>query len=174
MVDASIAILPADTLALDLLMMVVMASYIGQKISWPATNLLLNERSGGVDWSLVHQLMHLMDKVAHPRCVLISSSGSEDHISLHVTGGLVMLAMADLPAKVRDQESGVAYPADGVVERLAWREGLMPTLMRQYPQSCAKETLDEGIARPEGCPHREGWHIFGCAVGVEEVEGRCK
>lgn len=54
MVDATIAILPVDTLALDLLMMVVMASYVGQKIRWPATNLLLNERSGGVDWSLFH------------------------------------------------------------------------------------------------------------------------
>lgn len=118
--------------------------------------------------------MHLMDEVAHPSGVLIPSSWSEHHVSLEVAGGLVMLAMADLPAKVRDQESGVADPADGVVERLAGREGLMPTLMSQYPQSCAEETLDERIASPEGCPHREGWHILGCTVGVEEVEGRCK
>ena len=118
--------------------------------------------------------MHLVHKIARPRGMLFAGSRTEHHITLDVASGLVMLAMADLPAEVRDQQGRVAEPADCIIQPLAWRERLMPTFMGQYPKSGAEETLNECIGGPETSSQRQGWHVFWSAVCVEEVEGRCK
>lgn len=92
--------------------------------------------------------MHFVEDVSHPAGVLFSGSRVKHHITLNVAGGLVVLAMADLPAEVRYQQRGMAEPAHGVVQRLAWRERLMAALVCQDPQSSAKETLHDSVDGP--------------------------
>ena len=87
-----------------------------------------------------------------------------------MTSGFVMLAMGDLPGEIWDKQSRVAYPAHGVVEDFAWRERLMAALMSQDPQTSAKETLHEGVGRPEPGPERCGGNVFRCDESICEIE----
>ena len=174
MVDAAVSILPANAFALRLLMVVVVAGQVCEQVSRPASNLLSDEQRSGEDRCLLQQLVHLVHEIAHSRGVLLASAWVEYHVPLDVTSGLVVLAMADLPAEVWDQESRVAEPADGIIQRLARRKGLMTTLVRQHPETCGEKTLDERISSPETCPERQGWHVLRRAVVVEDVECRRK
>merc|ERR1712072_12325 len=173
MVHASIAILAALTFALSLTLMLVVARNVAQQVPRPADQLLANEHGSGVQWRLFHKLMHLMQDVAHSARVLLARARQEDHVTLHVASGLVVLSMADLPAEVWDQKSGVREPANGVVEGLGRREGLMTALVRQYPEAGAEEALKEGVASPQSSAEGIRRHVGRCAVGVEEVEGAC-
>ena len=128
-VDTAITILLTDTLAFRLLLVIVVASHVCEQIHWPASKLLPDHVGCGVDWSLFEKLVHLMQNKAEPSGLVLTSARREDHISLHMAGGFVVLAMADLPAEVWDEQSRVDNPTDGVVESLAWREGLMTTFM---------------------------------------------
>lgn len=92
--------------------------------------------------------MHLVQQHAALSGVLLTSAGHEDHVALHVARGLVVLAVADLPAEVRDEQSGVQEPADGVIERLAGREGLMAALVCNHPQTGAEQALGKGVPGP--------------------------
>ena len=129
MVDATIAVLLANAFAFGLLGVVVVAGQVLNQIQRPAGKLLSQERGSGVYWRLLHQLMHLMHEIAHLGGMLLTSARYEDHVTLQVTGGLVVLAMADLPAEVWHKQSRVTEPTYGVVQRLAWREGLVTTLV---------------------------------------------
>jgi len=40
------------------------------------------------------------------------------------------------------------YPADGVVQCLAWREGLVTALVGDDPETCPEKTLHECVDRP--------------------------
>lgn len=170
-VDAAVAILLADTLALWLLLVVVVASHVSEKVHWPANELLADEHGGGVDWRLLEQLVHLVQNVAHAGGVLLASTGNEDHVTLHVASGLVVLAVADFPAEVWHQKGGMAEPTNSVVEHLARREGLVATFVGQHPETRAKATLSEGVEGPQGGSERIRRHVLGRAVRVEEVEG---
>lgn len=134
MIDASPEAVPfAFATALALTLMVVMAGDIGENVQEPADKLLADHGAGCDDRSLFHQLGELVGIIAQFRGVLVPRLGNEDHITLEVTGGLVVFAMRDLPREVRDQQSGMAEPADGIVEGLGWREGLMAALVGQHP-----------------------------------------
>ena len=173
-VDATITILASCALALRLLLVVVVASHISEEVHRPAADLLGDQCGGGIDRGVLQQLVHLLEDIAHLRSMLVAGAWAEDHIPLQVAGGLVVLAMADLPAEVRDEECRMADPTDGVVERLAWRERLVTTLVCQHPQSRAEETLSEGVASPESGSEGHRRYILGCAVCVEAVEGAGK
>ena len=170
MVDATIAILAANALALELPVVVVVACHVGNQVQWPSEQLLRHQVQCGVDWRLLEQLVHLMHDVAHPACMLLSGSRTEHHVSLDVARGLVVLAMADLPAKVRNQQSGMAEPTDRVIQCLAWRERLMATLMCQYPESSAEQALNNGIESPETGSQWHRGDILGRAELVEQTK----
>ena len=173
MVDASVAVLAALTFALSLAFVLVMARNVAQQVPWPADQLLANQHGSGVQWRLFHQLMHLMQDVTHSARVLLARARQEDHVTLHVAGGFVVLSVADLPAEVRDQKSGVREPANGVVEGLGRREGLVTALVRQDPQAGAEKALKESVARPQSSAEGIRRHVDRRAVGVEKVERAC-
>lgn len=59
-VDAAVAVLLADTLALWLLLVVVVAGDVPEEIHWPSEQLLSDQVTGSQDWSLLHQLVHFV------------------------------------------------------------------------------------------------------------------
>jgi hypothetical protein len=174
MVDTTITILATNALALKLAVVIVVACHVGDQIQGPSKQLLRHQLERGVYWRLFEQLVHLMHDVAHSGCMLLAGSRIEDHVSLDVARGLVVLAMADLPAKVRNQQSGMAEPTDGVVQRLAWREGLMATLVCQDPESSAEQALNNCIDSPQPGPQWRRGNILGRAELVEQTKCPCK
>lgn len=84
----------------------------------------------------------------------------------------MVLAVRDLPGEVGDEERGVAYPADGIVDDFGGREGLVSAFVGEDPQAGAEEALDDGVDGPEGGAGGGGGDGGGRHVGVEEVEGR--
>ena len=166
-VHTTISILPTNAFAFHLLMMLVVTSQVSEQVTGPAANLLADKHPGGPNRRLLQQLVHLMQNVAHLCGVLLASTRQEDHVPLHVAGGFVVLAMADLPTEVRDQQGRVTKPADSIIERLAWRKRLVAALVCQDPKASAKKALDEGVATPETCSNRCRRHILRRAVCVE-------
>jgi len=112
------AVLLAHALAFWLLFVLVVASNVRQEVLWPANKLLTNEKQDRADRRLLHQLVQLVDSLADVASVCLSRLGHEDHVTLHVTGCLMVLAMRDLPRKVWHEQRRVDNPADGVVECL--------------------------------------------------------
>jgi hypothetical protein len=146
---AAKAVEPADTLALGLLVVVAVASDVEEEVHGPATNLLAKHVESGVDGSLLEELVHLVDGSASAGSEDLASLRHENHVALHVASGLVVLAVADLPGEVRDEESRVAEPTDKVVQGLAVRERLVTALVGKNPETGTNETLDDGVDSPE-------------------------
>ena len=171
-VDASeeaVALATAPALALTLV--VVVAGDVGRQVDGPAAELLAHHVDERRDGGLLDELRQLVRQTARGRGKLVPPLGHEDHVTLEVGRGLVVLAVRDLPGEVRHQQSRVADPADGVVQDLGGRERLVAALVRQDPQPGAEETLHEGVQRPE-CPAEQGRrNLLGRDEAVEEVEG---
>lgn len=74
--------------------------------------------ASGVDGSFFHQLRQFMGIVAKSRGIHVPGLGHKNHVTLDVTGRLVVFAVRDLPRKVRNQQGGMADPAHGVVQHL--------------------------------------------------------
>lgn len=172
MVDtAKHAVLLALALALGLAVVVVVSGDICHEVHGPSADLLTKGVDEGSDRSLLGQLVELVDGTADTSGVHLSRLRNEDHVTLHVTGGLVVLAVGNLPRKIRDEKDGVADPADGVVEGLGGREGLVAALVGQNPQASTEETLEDGVQSPEDHASSHGRHSVGRHEPVEEVEG---
>lgn len=86
-----------DTTALGLLGMVVVTSDIGDQIHGPAKQLLEDHVGGSQNGSLLHKLTQVMDGLANTGSILLAGLGNENHVTSKVTGGLVVLAVGDLP-----------------------------------------------------------------------------
>jgi hypothetical protein len=89
-----------------------------------------------------------------------------------MSGCLVMLSVADLPRKVRNQERRVDNPANSVIHNLGVRERLMTTFVSQNPESSAKETLQEGVDTPQSTAGIHVRDVFWRSIGVSQVESR--
>lgn len=150
MVDTTAeAILLAHTTSFTLTLMLVVASDIGQQVHGPASQLLGDQGVGGVERSLFGKFIQLVKQIPSPRSPLLSGGRNEDHVALHVAGGLVVLAVRDLPREIRHQQRRVTEPADSVVQNLALGERLVTTFVGQHPQARTKETLHHGVQKPE-------------------------
>lgn len=156
--------------ALGLLLVVVVAGDVDQEVHGPAEELLQDQVAGSQDRGLLHELAELVDGLADTGSVLITGLGNEDHVASKVTGSLVVLAVGDLPREVGDQQERVADPADGVVQDLGGREGLVTTLVGQDPNTGTDETLDDGIQSPEDDTGRKAGNSLRGDIVVEEVE----
>lgn len=163
-----------EALAFGLSGMVVVSSHIGKEVQWPATQLARNDVACSVERSLLEELVHLVQQPPGPCSVLLARAWHKDHVAGHVAGGLVVLGVRDLPREVRDEKSRVTNPADGVVQRLAWRERLVAALVREDPETGAEQTLQEGVHSPESESRWVGWHVFWRAELVEESESSCE
>lgn len=73
---------------------------------------------GSGDGSLLGKLVELVHGPADSRCVDFTSLGDENHVTVHVARGLVVLAVRNFPRKVRDEESRVQNPTDSVIDGL--------------------------------------------------------
>ena len=164
------AVLLAHTAALGLLGVVVVTGDIVEQVHRPAEELLGQKVGGCQDGSLLAQLAELVEGLANAGGVLITGLGYEDHVAGQVTGGLVVLAVGNLPGKVRDEQERVADPANRVVQDLGGGEGLVTTLVGQNPQAGADETLHDGIQGPEGHAGRQEGDSLGGEIIVENVE----
>lgn len=51
----------------------------------------------GGNWSLLGQLVELMDELSDTGSIVLTSLGNENHITVHVSSRLVVLAVGDLP-----------------------------------------------------------------------------
>lgn len=165
------AVLLALALALWLAVMVVVPGDIGHEVHGPSANLLTESVNEGSNRSLFSQLVELVNGTADASGVNGPRLGNEDHVTLHVAGSLVVLAVGNLPGEVGDKEKGVADPADGVVEDLVGREGLVAALVGQNPQTSTEETLEDGVQSPEQYTSRHRGHRLRGHVFVEYVEG---
>jgi hypothetical protein len=168
------AVESADTLALGLLGVVVVAGDVEEQVHGPASNLLTDHVDRGVDGSLLHELVHLVNGSAGAGSEDLTGLGDEDHVTLHVAGGLVVLAVADLPAEVRDEKSRVAEPTDEVVQSLAVGERLVTTLVGKNPQTGTHKTLDDGVESPKSPTSAVRGDVLGSNELVEEVESADK
>lgn len=163
-------VVPALTLALGLLGVIVVASDVEEEVHGPAGKLLAKHVESGVDGGLLKKLVHLVDGSARAGSEDLASLRHEDHVALHVAGGLVVLAVADLPGEVGDEESRVAEPANRVVQGLAVRERLVTALVGKNPKTGTDKTLDDSVESPESPTHRVRGNVLGCDERVEEAE----
>jgi len=173
-VDATVAVLAPCTLAFWLLLVVIVASGVGEQVRRPAEQLLQNEVARSVDGCLFQQVVHLFQHHATASGMLFPGAWAEHHIPLEVAGGFVVLAVADLPAEVRDQQRRVAEPSYGVVQGLARRERLVAALMCQNPQTGTDTALNESVARPQTSSQGHRRYILWCAIRVEGVKCRAE
>lgn len=104
-VDAGkVSILLALTTAFGLTLMIVVAGDIEHKVHWPAEQLLGNGVEESGDWGFFGQFIQFVDHLSDSSGILLPSLRNKDHITLHVSGGLVMLAVGDLPREVGNKE----------------------------------------------------------------------
>lgn len=174
-VDAGeVSILLALATALKLALVLVVSGGIGEEVHGPADELLADGVDEGRNWGLLGELVELVDGAADARGEFLTGLGHEDHVALHVAGGLVVLAVGDLPGEVGDEEGGVADEARGVVQDLGGREGLVAALVGQNPETGAKEALDDGVETPEGRARRGPGDVLGSDEVVGEGKGEAE
>lgn len=160
--------------SLALTFMEVMAGNIGEKVHGPSKELLENHVDDGMDGSLLGEFIELVDQAANARSICLSGLGDKDHVTLHVSGSLVVLSVGDLPGEVWHEQRGVQDPANGVIEDLGGRERLMAALVSQHPDTGSEQTLDESVQRPEDEANWSRGDSLGSDIVVEDVEGGSK
>lgn len=164
------AVLLALAATLGLLLVVIVASDVGDQVQQPAKQLLADHVGGSRNGSLLNELAELVDGLADASSVLVAGLGNEDHVTGNVSGSLVVLAVGDLPREVGDQQEGVADPADSVVQDLGGGEGLVTALVGQDPNTGTDEALDNGVQGPQGHASRHEGNSLRGDIVVEEVE----
>jgi hypothetical protein len=169
---------PAVNLAISttfrLTLVVVVASDIGEKIRRPAEKLLPKGVDEGSDWGFLGQFVQFVNEFSNAAGVLLAGLGDENHITLHVSSGLVVLTMRNLPGEVWDEESRMADPASGVVEDLGRRERLVTALVSKNPKTSTKQTLNNGVYSPKPSTDWGRRDVFWSNEFIEDHEGDCK
>ena len=127
----------------------------------------------GGDWGFFGQLVDFVNELSNTVGVLLASFGNENHVTLHVSSSLVVLAVGNLPGKVRDKESRVADPASGVVENLRRGERLVPTLVSKDPEASTEKTLNDGVYSPKPSANWGRGNVFWSNEFVEQHKGDC-
>lgn len=160
-------ILLSRTSALLLQLVVIVARNVGDEVKDPSTELLTDKVDESRDWGLLGQLVELVNHAADAGGVDFASFWHKHHVLIHVTGGLVVLSVGDLPGEIWHQKCGVADPADGVVDDLGWGESLVSALVSEDPDTGTEETLNHGIHAPE---HSADWSRWDSLWGNVSVE----
>jgi hypothetical protein len=120
MVDtASNAVVLANTTALTLNLVLVVAGDIGEEVHWPTKELLADEMNCCGEGGLLSKLIQLVKQVASARAKLLLRLRDKYHVSLHVASGLVVLAVRDFPGEIWYQKRGVAEEANSIVQDFA-------------------------------------------------------
>lgn len=157
--------------SLALALVVVVAGDVGEEVVGPADELLAEEHEEGVGGSLLGQLSQLVGHASEAVGLLLAGAGHEDHVTLDVAGGLVVLGVGVLPAEVGDEQGGVEDPAGEVVDEVGLGEGAVAALVGDDPEAGAEEALEDGVDGPETGAERGGGDVLRGDEVVEEVEG---
>ena len=171
-VDAAAkAVLLALATALTLALVVVVASDVGEEVVGPANELLGNEHGESEGRRVLGKLCELVGHAAETSSLLLTGAGDKDHVTLHVAGGLVVLAVGDLPAKVGDQEGRVEDPAGNVVDEARLGKGAVTALVGNDPETGAEEALDKGVDGPKSTADESVGNVLGGDKVVEDGKG---
>ena len=79
---------------------------------------------------------------------LLTSAGNENFITSEVTRSSVVTSVRDSPRVVRNEESRVQDPANGVVEGLGGTEALVATLVSNDPETGENHALEDPVDGP--------------------------
>jgi hypothetical protein len=90
---------------LTLAFMVVVTSDISEDIAGPTDELLYDQPKQGVSGGLLSQFRELIGYAANAGGMLFASARNKDHVTLHISSGLMVFAMRDLPTEVWDKKS---------------------------------------------------------------------
>jgi hypothetical protein len=164
------AVLLALAATLTLALMVVVAGNVGEEVVGPADELLEDEHKKSESGGLLSEMGKLVGHLSETSSLLLAGSGNEDHVTLHVAGGLVVLSVGDLPAEVGDKEGRVENPASNVVDEARIGESTVTTLMGNDPETGTEKTLKNGVYGPQTSAGRGGWDVFGGHEVVPNAE----
>ena len=89
-----------------------------------------------------------MDEFANSIGKQLAGARNENHVSLHVGSSLVVLAVGDLPAEVRDKKSRVKDPTSHIVDQGRVRESTVTALVGDNPEASAEEALHGAVQAP--------------------------
>lgn len=156
--------------ALSLALVEVVASDISHEVVGPTNQLLAYKVNEGHDGCFFAKLAKLVDHSAESGSLLLAGAWDEHHVSLHVARCLVVLAVRNLPAEVRNEEGRMQDPSDSVVEDLGCAEGLVTTFVSQNPNTSGEKTLHDAIQPPECHTDRGLRNVLWRHVVMEQVE----
>jgi hypothetical protein len=157
--------------ALLLTLVVVVASNVGHEVVGPADQLLENKHDQSEGGSLLSEVGKLVGHLAETSSLLLASSGDKDHVTLHVSGSLVVLSVGDLPAEVGDEERRVENPAGDVVDEAGVRESTVATLVSNDPETGTEKTLENSIDGPETSAGGGAGDVLGGHIVVPDTKG---
>lgn len=80
-----------------LTLMVVVSGDVHEQVQRPAGELLSNRVNKCCNWSFLCELVELVNEFSDASSIVLTSLWNEDHVALHVTSCLVVLAVGDLP-----------------------------------------------------------------------------
>jgi len=86
--------------ALSLVFVVVVTGDVDENVQGPSRKLLADQFQRRRDRGLLCQLVELVGKMTDFAGIYFSCLGNENHVPLHVTGSLVVLAVRDLPREI--------------------------------------------------------------------------
>lgn len=141
-------------------LVVLLSRQVGEEVSWPSKELVLDADPQGDDWGVLSEVGKLhglnIGVLALVRLdPALTVVWHESSILVDVSGSLVVSAVADSPAVEGDEEEGVHNQAHDVVEALVLAESTVSALVCQNPDTGEDEALDDGVGCPGG-PTRVG------------------
>lgn len=140
--------------ALRLTLVVVVASDVGDEVHWPSKQLLEEEVEEGREWGLLDEFAK---GGSHGFKLLGTGLWDEDHVALHVAGGLVMLGVGNLPRVVWDKESRVHPPSHEIVDGLGRRKGTVAALVGENPETSSDQSLNKSVGGVSDKSQFLGW-----------------
>lgn len=164
------AVMLALAATLTLALVVVVAGNIGDEVVGPANELLKDEHEKSESGGLLSKMSELVGHLSETSSLLLAGSGNEDHVTLHVASGLVVLSVGDLPAEVGDKEGRVKNPASNVVDDARIGESTVTALMGNNPETSTEKTLKNGVHGPQTSAGGGGRDIFGGHKVVPDAE----
>ena len=155
---------------------VLLSGQVEEEVSRPAEELVDDAVNQHSNWRILSQL----SKLNHVLLGLGAKLGIEPRLAavrdergvlVHVSGGLVVLAMAQSPGVERDQEEGVHDQSHGPIELLVLGKGPVATLMCQNPDTGKDEPGDRGVCSPGKSSQRGGWDHGDVGCGSIDEHG---
>lgn len=164
------AVMLALAATLTLALVVVVASNVSEEVVGPANELLEDEHEESESGCLLSEMSELVGHLSETSSLLLAGSGNEDHVTLHVASGLVVLSVGDLPAEVGYKEGRVKNPASNVVDETRIGESTVTTLVGNDPETGTEETLKHGVYGPQTSAGGGGGNVFGGHEVVPDAE----